>query len=62
MTKLHVPQRYCAFQQPACAADIADELFIAVSTVHSHTKSIYAKLNVHRRLDAVDQAKELELI
>jgi LuxR family maltose regulon positive regulatory protein len=43
-------------------SDIARELSIAVSTFRSHTKSIYSKLNVHRRLDAVERAKELQLI
>jgi LuxR family maltose regulon positive regulatory protein len=43
-------------------SDIARELSIAVSTVRSHTKSIYSKLDVHRRLDAVERAKELQLI
>jgi LuxR family maltose regulon positive regulatory protein len=42
--------------------EIADELYIATSTVRSHIKNIYSKLNVHRRLDAVDHAKELGLI
>jgi LuxR family maltose regulon positive regulatory protein len=42
--------------------EIADELFIAVSTVRAHTKSIYSKMSVHRRLDAVDQAKALQLL
>jgi LuxR family maltose regulon positive regulatory protein len=44
------------------STEIARELTIAVSTVRSHTKSIYDKLNVHRRLDAVERAKELHLI
>ncbi len=44
------------------STDIAQELSVAVSTVRSHTKSIYSKLNVHRRLDAVERAKELRLI
>jgi LuxR family maltose regulon positive regulatory protein len=43
-------------------AEIADRLFIAVSTVRSHTKNIYGKLSVHRRADAVERAKELKLI
>ena len=43
-------------------AEIADRLFVAVSTVRSHTKSIYSKLGVHRRVDAVDLARELKLI
>jgi LuxR family maltose regulon positive regulatory protein len=44
------------------STDIAQELTIAVSTVRSHTKSIYSKLDVHRRLDAVERAKELGLM
>jgi LuxR family maltose regulon positive regulatory protein len=42
--------------------EIAEELFIAVSTVRSHCKSIYGKLDVHRRWDAVHRAQELGLI
>jgi LuxR family maltose regulon positive regulatory protein len=42
--------------------EIADELYIAVSTVRSHCKNIYSKLNVHRRWDAVRRAQELGLI
>jgi len=41
--------------------EIADELCIAESTVRSHIKSIYGKLNVHRRNEAVERAKELDL-
>ena len=44
------------------STEIAEELFIAASTVRSHIKSIYGKLNVHSRKDAVRRAKELELI
>jgi LuxR family maltose regulon positive regulatory protein len=43
-------------------AEIADRLFVTVSTVRSHTKNIYAKLNVHRRWDAAARAQELKLI
>jgi LuxR family maltose regulon positive regulatory protein len=42
--------------------EIADELVVAVSTVRSHCKSIYGKLAVHRRWDAVQRAQELGLI
>lgn len=42
--------------------EIADELYIAVSTVRSHIKNIYGKLGVHRRNEAVIEAKELGLI
>jgi LuxR family maltose regulon positive regulatory protein len=41
--------------------EIAAELYIAESTVRSHVKSIYAKLGVHRRMDAVQRAKELSV-
>jgi LuxR family maltose regulon positive regulatory protein len=43
-------------------SDIADRLCVATSTVRSHTKAIYGKLGVHTRLEAVDRARELELI
>lgn len=42
--------------------EIGQELFIAASTVRSHLKSIYGKLNVHRRWDAVHRAEELGLL
>jgi LuxR family maltose regulon positive regulatory protein len=41
---------------------MADELFIAVSTVRSHIKSIYGKLDVHSREEAVQCAQELGLL
>lgn len=42
--------------------EIADEMFVAVSTVRSHTKRVYSKLNVHSRREAVDRADELGLL
>ena len=39
--------------------EIAAELVIAVSTVRSHCKNIYGKLDVHSRLAAVQRAKKL---
>jgi LuxR family maltose regulon positive regulatory protein len=42
--------------------EIAGELVVAVSTVRSHCKSIYGKLGVHKRWDAVQRAQELGLI
>jgi len=44
------------------STEIAEELVISVHTVRSHIKSIYGKLNVHRRMDAIQRAKELELL
>jgi LuxR family maltose regulon positive regulatory protein len=42
--------------------EVADELFIAVSTVRSHCKNIYRKLDVHKRWDAVERGRELGLV
>jgi LuxR family maltose regulon positive regulatory protein len=42
--------------------EIADRLVVAVSTVRAHCKSIFRKLDVHRRWDAVQRARELGLI
>ena len=44
------------------STNIADELTISVNTVRTHIKSIYSKLNVHNRQDAVQKAQELELL
>ena len=42
--------------------EIARELVIGLSTVRTHTKSIYSKLNVNSRRAAVRRAVELGLI
>jgi LuxR family maltose regulon positive regulatory protein len=42
--------------------EMAEGLFISVSTVRSHIKSIYSKLNVHRRTEAVNYAEALGLL
>ena len=42
--------------------EVAEALYIAVSTVRVHIKHIYAKLGVSRRFEAVRRAKELGLI
>jgi len=44
------------------ATEIANELVVAPSTVRSHIKSIYGKLGVHSRMEAVVRAEELDLI
>jgi LuxR family maltose regulon positive regulatory protein len=41
---------------------IAEELTISANTVRTHIKSIYSKLNVHNRQDALQRAQKLELI
>lgn len=42
--------------------EIADELFITVNTLRTHLRSVYAKLGVHRRTDAVKRAQGLALL
>jgi LuxR family maltose regulon positive regulatory protein len=42
--------------------EIADELFVTPNTVRSHVKSIYGKLGVHNRIEAIQRAEELDLI
>ncbi|MGD2179161.1 MAG: LuxR C-terminal-related transcriptional regulator [Anaerolineae bacterium] len=42
--------------------EIAEELFIAVSTVKSHVNHIYGKLGVSNRVEAVTRAQDLDLL
>jgi LuxR family maltose regulon positive regulatory protein len=48
-------------QSPLSAEEIADELVISVSTARSHIKSIYAKLGVHSRIEAIVRSRELHI-
>lgn len=42
--------------------EIADRLVVAVSTIRSHVKSIYGKLDAHGRIEAVHRAREAGLL
>ena len=42
--------------------EIADILIVSVSTVRSHIKNLYSKLDVHSRYEAVTKAKDLHLL
>lgn len=41
---------------------IADQLHISLSTVKTHTSKIFSKLDVNRRTQLVQKARELEII
>jgi LuxR family maltose regulon positive regulatory protein len=43
-------------------AEIAAELIVALGTVKAHTSSIYRKLDVRSRTEAVIKASELGLL
>ena len=42
--------------------EIAAELFVSLSTIRTHMRNVYAKLEVHNRADAVTRARELGLL
>lgn len=42
--------------------EIADQLFISLNTVKTHTSNLYVKLDVKRRTQALQKGKELRLI
>lgn len=42
--------------------EIADRLFLSLNTVKTHTSNLFMKLNVKRRTQAVQRAKEIGLV
>ena len=44
------------------APEIAGEMFLSTSTVKTHMRHIYEKLDAHRRTEAVDRAREMGLL
>lgn len=42
--------------------EIADKLFVSVSTIKTHAANIFAKLDARRRTQAIQRAKELNII
>jgi two-component system, NarL family, response regulator LiaR len=42
--------------------EIADKLFVSLSTVKTHTSNLFLKLEVTRRTQAVQKAKEIRLL
>ena len=51
-----------ALTGPLSEREIGRELYLSRNTVHSHTQSIYRKLGVSSRSDAMKRARELGLI
>ena len=47
---------------PLSNQEIADELFVTTNTVKTHLRSIYRKLDVARRREAVERARDLRLL
>jgi DNA-binding CsgD family transcriptional regulator len=43
-------------------AEIAEQLFVSLNTVKTHSSKIYEKLDVKRRTQAVEKAKQLTII
>jgi LuxR family maltose regulon positive regulatory protein len=44
------------------APEIGRELYLSLSTIKTHMRHIYAKLDVHRRTEAVERARQLGLL
>lgn len=42
--------------------ETAEEPVVATSTVRSHVKSIYGKLDVHSRYEAIERTRSLNLV
>ena len=51
-----------ALRGPLSARDIGAELYLSINTVKSYTKSLYRKLGVVTRADAVRRGHELGLV
>jgi LuxR family maltose regulon positive regulatory protein len=42
--------------------EIAQELFVSFNTVHTHMKSIYTRLDATSRAEALERARDLDLL
>ncbi|MFC4739738.1 response regulator transcription factor [Flavobacterium ponti] len=42
--------------------EIAEKIFVSLSTVKTHNQNLFTKLNVKRRIQAVEKAKKLQLV
>jgi len=55
-------ENHIAWNQTNANKEIADQLFISSGTVKRHTNTIYSKLGVHGRREAVAKATGLGII
>ncbi|MEZ4982324.1 MAG: LuxR C-terminal-related transcriptional regulator [Saprospiraceae bacterium] len=42
--------------------EIADQLFLSLNTIKSHSSNIFSKMDVKRRTQAIDKAKSLGIL
>jgi ATP/maltotriose-dependent transcriptional regulator MalT len=42
--------------------EIADKLFVSLNTIKTHSSNLFLKLEVKRRTQAIERAKQLKLI
>lgn len=66
LRKLEISQRELEVLQLMAGGlsnqEIADKLFISLSTVKTHAANLFSKLDTKRRTQAIQKAKELSLI
>ena len=43
-------------------ADIADQLFLSLSTIKTHVSNLYVKMKVKNRFQAIAEAKRMEIV
>lgn len=66
LTEMNIsPREYEVLQliaQGLSNQEIAERLFLSLNTVKTHTSNVFAKLNVQRRTQAIQKAKNLGLL
>ncbi|MBI1224368.1 MAG: DNA-binding response regulator [Bacteroidetes bacterium] len=66
LSKLGISKRehevLCLIAEGHSNQEIADQLFLSLNTVKSHSSNLFSKLDVKRRTQAIQRAKELGLL
>jgi two-component system, NarL family, response regulator LiaR len=52
----------CLIAEGRSNQEIADQLFLSLNTIKTHTSNLFSKLGVKRRTQAVQKAKELGIL